>query len=164
MLTNSHSTLFPHLTVNNKFSHRTDLDRPSAANEPAVISHVVKFAILLLSILLFTGCTSDIGYDASAVANYTEQDFYGSWYTDLPNGERWELTLETNGRFQSRPIRNSHRPPCSGTWRVNNGAIHWRYDQGDLRGETNPIIKKSSDKFMLQERMGMQSLYYRSYA
>lgn len=119
-----------------------------------------KLIYLLLAILC-AGCSPDLEYNQNTAMEWTAEDFYGCWYTDLPNGERWELTLEPDGRFQAKPIRNSYRSPNSGSWKVENGAFHWRYDHGKTAGETNPIILKNTNKFMLQERMGMQSIYYR---
>lgn len=91
-------------------------------------------------------------------------DFCGDWETTLSNGEIWRLELHEDGSFQALPIR-SNRVMGKGRWQILDGAFYWEYERGNLNSkisrEINPIIHKTTDKFMLSERMGMTSVYSR---
>lgn len=112
-------------------------------------------------VFLLGGCSSAPEYQQ---VNYTAADFVGSWDTTLPNGERWLLVLHEDGRFDSLPVRSS-RAALSGQWSMQAGKFYWTYPESAATGgvgkEVNPIIMKTAEKFMLQERMGMQSVYLR---
>jgi hypothetical protein len=90
--------------------------------------------------------------------------FVGSWDTTLPNSEQWRLVLHEDGRFDSIPV-HSPRSGSSGLWSVSDGAFHWTYPDrsfpGGARHEINPIILNTAGKFMLQERLGMKSVFAR---
>jgi len=97
-------------------------------------------------------------------ASLTMADFTGAWYTVLPNGEKWQLLLHEDGRFEALPLR-SVRERIDGRWELEDGHFAWFYAGGTATGgatkEVNPIILKTADKFMLSEKMGMTSIYTR---
>lgn len=120
---------------------------------------------LLLACLALAACTDEVpGMSRAEVARLTMDDFAGAWYTVLPNGEKWQLVLHADGRFESLPIR-SNRGTIIGRWSVQDGGFVWSYaggpDTGGVSREINPIILKTGDKFMLSEKMGMTSTYTR---
>jgi hypothetical protein len=128
--------------------------------------YVFLTLLLLFGTMVLTACQEDIpGMSREEASSLTMTDFYGDWDTTLPNGEKWQLRLHEDGRFESLPIR-SHRSGISGRWEVADSGIVWHYPGGpQTRGvtkEINPIILKTENKFMLSEKMGMTSVYTRS--
>jgi len=135
---------------------------------PTFTRHLTGFlllVLLLLACLTLSACSDEVpGMSRSEAASLTMADFTGAWYTVLPNGEKWQLVLHADGRFESLPIR-SNRGTILGRWSVRDGGFVWSYaggpDTGGVSREINPIILKTDDKFMLSEKMGMTSTYTR---
>jgi len=127
----------------------------------------VFLAFLLLSgTLALTACDEDIPVMSREEASRLSMaDFCGDWDTTLPNGEKWQLRLHEDGRFESLPIR-SNRAGIAGRWEVADSGIVWHYpggpEPGGVTKEINPVILKTENEFMLSERMGMTSVFTRS--
>jgi len=101
---------------------------------------------------------------AAPQAHYSSADFVGDWETVLPNGDRWRMILTEDGRFRARPV-HGFTPPTEGSWELVESALQWGYPEpsaaGGVKKEINPIILKTANKFMLQERRGMKSVFVR---
>lgn len=118
--------------------------------------------LLMICALSLSGCVDTPEVQQS---NYLAADFFGTWDTTLPNGEKWQLVLHADGHFDSLPL-NSPRAAVSGTWEVQEGRFLWQYHDptspdGAIWREINPVIMKTANKFMLQERLGLKSVYSR---
>lgn len=124
---------------------------------PALILAIASAVLCLL----LGGCCDPA---ETAPKNYHAADFVGRWDTVLPTGERWRLTLSADGRCGAVSLVTlGTSQPC--TWRLEDDALHWSYRDpaapGGVRREINPIIIKTVNKFMLQERLGMKSVFAR---
>jgi hypothetical protein len=139
--------------------------RTTYRNE-ATMSRPLGRSLLLIFLLhlALSACTDEFAVPADPETRiYSMAEFVGQWETTLPNGEKWLMVLHEDGRFDSIPIQ-SPRGKSSGRWNLKKRTLVWEYPgtgSNGTKSEINPIILKTEDKFMLQERMGMKSIFWR---